>query len=99
VNLCVSYFPTRRSSDLGAHVALSVSHYSVKTNSFELFVTLLGGDPADRRFMASPQTDPAVFFSSHYVTDTTLPALTGIEEDGARSEEHTSELQSRENLV
>src|SRR5207302_2193555 len=87
-------FPTRRSSDLPALKANGkIAFVSDRDGNFEIYVmdadgsnqTRLTNNPAhDGEPAWSPDGAKIVFVSQR---------------DGNRSEEHTSELQSRENLV
>src|SRR5690606_40654101 len=78
-------FPTRRSSDMriGRHVARLLDDTGVDPAAPPLRADLGAGAGAEERF------------------DRPFPrgACRGIERRAVRSEEHTSELQSRENLV
>src|SRR5690606_41597732 len=92
-------FPTRRSSDLVAQlVRLAV-----------LAIAEFGGDPVGdgRQTRLADQNDHAASHradSLHRTVQLVTPVVTAIAQDvlehvdGVRSEEHTSELQSRENL-
>src|SRR5690606_41969658 len=79
-------FPTRRSSDLGPRSSRDLSRESTSS------------------FRGKPRSPTEHAFASAGVTrceiipDRCLQAGHGLD-DGLRSEEHTSELQSRENLV
>src|SRR5690606_41899934 len=89
-------FPTRRSSDLVlGHYALAVSE-CYGTNE-GLMVIDLSGLPASAT-VANVHTNGVV--SSHNMdVDEGTGYLYVLDSSGSRSEEHTSELQSRENLV
>src|SRR5690606_41508217 len=83
-------FPTRRSSDLAAAdaIAADINQYAVTWGSKDLREAI-AGDCASRLGMAiDPDRQITVCCGS---TEAMIATL--------RSEEHTSELQSRENLV
>src|SRR5690606_41632726 len=88
-------FPTRRSSDLVAHVIAGQVHHHVVIDGEQLAqaAVQLGA-------VEAPQRDGAWIVGSLQLGR----ASQGQDSDGGssaqgRSEEHTSELQSRENLV
>src|SRR5690606_41357037 len=79
-------FPTRRSSDLGGGLAL-------------LIAVLVGGTVLMRRRVSeAEQRQRAVEARARTILNTTADGILALDSSG-RSEEHTSELQSRENLV
>src|SRR5690606_39915799 len=85
-------FPTRRSSDLGgspddAACGRPAPVWSVRTPEYSARHTAAGNAPDARRSAPAP--------ALHNHAATAWSARTGV----PRSEEHTSELQSRENLV
>src|SRR5690606_40081809 len=84
-------FPTRRSSDLGSHPRRSASNSS---NKFQYRFTISGSAKSSnaRRRPAAPIRRATIGLSSSFRIASASAAL-------SRSEEHTSELQSRENLV
>src|SRR5690606_41378453 len=80
-------FPTRRSSDL---------QYLPRVDLFANF-NYIGRVPDNRTFVTSVDDDPFTFRSeteSFFSRSYWNPSI-----NAGRSEEHTSELQSRENLV
>src|SRR5690606_41428313 len=66
-----------------------------------LFRSLLGGDGWDsaKLFEIGGDALQGSFFSNHYSLEDPSPRIRGEGSSRERSEEHTSELQSRENLV
>src|SRR5690606_40503860 len=86
-------FPTRRSSDLVVinscffSAVIDISIFSLKLNVFHFFYESLYRFKTRKGFNSAPSSDAS---ASGYP-----PAVTRT----GRSEEHTSELQSRENLV
>src|SRR5690606_40765650 len=81
-------FPTRRSSDLqlvGGHINYQLSEWQFRLGYTHLELGYdIKGDFGDLLDMLEASGNPV---------------LTGIANNATRSEEHTSELQSRENLV
>src|SRR5690606_39308895 len=95
----VSPHPTRRSSDLALHVDIAKDYYlyreRIKAKTAQAGVTLGALElPAGARKHDEFQGDVEVY---HGAVDATLPYT--LADAARRSEEHTSELQSRENLV
>src|SRR5690606_40366316 len=92
-------FPTRRSSDLPADAALRTrvegeAHFLRAYAHFELFRFYAGNyDPNGLAmpYMETPSLEP-------HACDNMGDYFTKLLSDITRSEEHTSELQSRENL-
>src|SRR5690606_40187650 len=84
-------FPTRRSSDLFTMTSFNRSQSAVVVSSsgFEI------ARPAQLTIMSTPPKARQTFAMA---SRTELSLVTSTT-DPARSEEHTSELQSRENLV
>src|SRR5690606_40904462 len=88
-------FPTRRSSDLGIQLG---DQTGVGGNRFHIFVDTVAGSRQQIRRAAVDGADGEILVGGVHVavTQIVLEADTVTE---SRSEEHTSELQSRENLV
>src|SRR5207302_6097327 len=91
-------FPTRRSSDLGRPIDLGPTEYRL----LEFFLEHPG------RVFSREQLLDSVWGRDIYIDERTVDVHIGRlrkllnsprEQDPIRSEEHTSELQSRENLV
>src|SRR5690606_40421847 len=89
-------FPTRRSSDLGpetrggtANCAVTISDEAINSPVFSKANTLIAMNlPSLDKFYLKVLDNGNIIFNSSLIKDKEL-----------RSEEHTSELQSRENLV
>src|SRR5690606_41574679 len=90
-------FPTRRSSDLHARVVRATVTISLTPNEEVQIVVAdegVGFDPADVLSPTRPSTGWGLLSIRERAT-----LLGGRFDIDSRSEEHTSELQSRENLV
>src|SRR5690606_42085250 len=94
VHLCPPSFPTRRSSDLA--VSDDISHGALRRSAWEFSDATTDGKPALRAGVGIRQKTGARAGGVLYDREV-MPAGTRWELN--RSEEHTSELQSRENLV
>src|SRR5690606_41509783 len=81
-------FPTRRSSDLGAMAAASA------WISFHGYASTWAGVWNSPRCPGAARAPPCAWAEKHLICGRALTCGRGF-----RSEEHTSELQSRENLV
>src|SRR5690606_41923578 len=92
-------FPTRRSSDLG--VSFGVSPFggsgTVDGSKFIIRSLAITSSPPSRIGSSSPPEFPSSVVSSASPKSVESSASSGVSRD-SRSEEHTSELQSRENL-
>src|SRR5690606_40458201 len=98
-HLSLHSFPTRRSSDLHLRLPYRVlarldAHTSLEDVGVLVFVRRPELDPASRHRVERLVDDGASLIVVGHPGD--LTELLGVQ---ARSEEHTSELQSRENLV
>src|SRR5690606_39581269 len=96
--LYVLSFPTRRSSDLAHPSALSTSLFDCSPNPGSTILVY--------RYQQNKCSKPAIdswwsctLFLVQEPRPATVQRTCGMESKISRSEEHTSELQSRENLV
>src|SRR5207247_10853618 len=87
--------PTRRSSDLeGASLLLITHDLPVVANVCQRVLVLYGG-----YIVEAGRVDDVFANPRHPYTQALLDAIPPLDEDLPRSEEHTSELQSRVDLV
>src|SRR5690606_40541918 len=95
-SLAVPSFPTRRSSDLLAGASAVTAHAAPGRA-----VERGAGQPCAARFAWTTDRAWSRWRAARVGAERALArhALAGIAPPGGRSEEHTSELQSRENLV
>src|SRR5690606_41402147 len=84
-------FPTRRSSDLGNATVVWTSQQYDNGYRYDIYANryTVGEGWGNASLLSSPGA---------YYVDTRAPGVVASS-DGGRSEEHTSELQSREKLV
>src|SRR5690606_40784866 len=89
-------FPTRRSSDL-ARAGIAAYRWSAFQQESETIYHQTGHLPGHK--LGSPGIRGKVHYSNREETPMSICPILVREKRRRRSEEHTSELQSRENLV
>src|SRR5690606_40232121 len=94
---CRSSFPTRRSSDLA--ITLAVLAVTAEYASGTIRPTLQAVPVRGRMLAAKALVVAPLLFAATVLTGAAAALATYLVLLAPRSEEHTSELQSRENLV
>src|SRR5690606_41859764 len=93
------YFPTRRSSDLAEKYGLNFTLLSDESHEVMKAYNSWGTMMANRNtFIINPKGEIVKEYKGVEPNDHAAEIINDLKELQARSEEHTSELQSRENL-